>query len=326
MGSAIRSWRSSCSTRGLPTTPRRWQYLYDKAFVYYWTYRDAKTAAHWFGEAGKVPGSAEWLPGTGGLHAGAGRRPPQLALPVPADPADGRARVHEEDRGVAPGAARRARSHRSAESVLDRYAQATGSRADRPGTRWSRGGWLRGVPVDPDGLPLVIDRLSADGPRSISRSTFFPLPDEPPRPSAPCRPARRPRQRARGPAHERSAFVAVVGALGLFVGSFLNVCIVRLPLGRTVLWGRSHCPHCERQLRAWENLPLVSWLALGGRCAGCRAPIPMQYPASNWSPARSSPPARGCMDPTLLLVARLIFACAMVVLFMIDLQHRILPT
>ena len=73
-------------------------------------------------------------------------------------------------------------------------------------------------------------------------------------------------------------FAVVVGLLGLFVGSFLNVCIYRLPLGRTVLWGRSHCPNCDRQIRAWENVPVVSWLALRGRCAGCRAPISMQYP------------------------------------------------
>ena len=73
-------------------------------------------------------------------------------------------------------------------------------------------------------------------------------------------------------------FVLALGGFGLFVGSFLNVCIFRLPLGRTVLWGRSHCPHCRRQIRAWENIPVVSWAALGGRCAGCRAPIGVQYP------------------------------------------------
>ena len=120
-------------------------------------------------------------------------------------------------------------------------------------------------------------------------------------------------------------FIAAVGGLGLFVGSFLNVCIVRLPLGRTVLWGRSHCPHCDRQLRAWENLPLVSWVALGGRCAGCRAPISMQYPAIELVTAVVFAGGAWLYGPTLLLVSRLIFACAMVVLFMIDLQHRILP-
>ena len=75
-----------------------------------------------------------------------------------------------------------------------------------------------------------------------------------------------------------SAFVAVVGGLGLLVGSFLNVCIHRLPLRESILWGRSHCPACARQIRAWENVPVLSWLWLRGRCAGCRAPIPIKYP------------------------------------------------
>jgi leader peptidase (prepilin peptidase)/N-methyltransferase len=120
-------------------------------------------------------------------------------------------------------------------------------------------------------------------------------------------------------------FVGLVALLGLFVGSFLNVCIHRLPLGRTVLWGRSHCPTCNRLIRAWENVPVVSWLALGGRCAGCKAPISMQYPVIELVVGLLFAGGAWWYGPTLLLVARLIFASAMVVLFMIDLQHRILP-
>lgn len=121
------------------------------------------------------------------------------------------------------------------------------------------------------------------------------------------------------------AFVAVVGALGLFVGSFLNVCIYRLPLGRTVLWGRSFCPHCDRQIRAWENLPVLSWLVLRGRCAGCKTAISIQYPIVELVTAVLFAGAAWLFGPTWLLAARLVFACAMVVLFMIDLEHRILP-
>ena len=120
-------------------------------------------------------------------------------------------------------------------------------------------------------------------------------------------------------------FIALVGALGLFVGSFLNVCIVRLSVGGTVLWGRSHCPHCQRQIRAWENLPLVSWAALRGHCAGCRAAISPQYPLIELVTGVLFAGGAWLYGPSLLLVARLVFACAMVVLFMIDLQHRILP-
>jgi leader peptidase (prepilin peptidase)/N-methyltransferase len=120
-------------------------------------------------------------------------------------------------------------------------------------------------------------------------------------------------------------FVLAAGVLGLFVGSFLNVCIYRLPLGRTVLWGRSHCPHCNRQIRSWENVPIVSWLALGGRCAGCHAPIGIQYPLVELVTGALFAGAAWLYGPTWLLVPRLLFVCAMVVLFMIDLQHRILP-
>jgi leader peptidase (prepilin peptidase)/N-methyltransferase len=120
-------------------------------------------------------------------------------------------------------------------------------------------------------------------------------------------------------------FAALVGLLGLFVGSFLNVCIYRLPLGQTVLWGRSHCPQCQRQIRAWENFPVISWIALGGRCAGCKTHISLRYPIIEVVTGLIFGGAAWLYGPTPLLVARLLFACAMIVLFMIDLQHRILP-
>jgi leader peptidase (prepilin peptidase) / N-methyltransferase len=121
------------------------------------------------------------------------------------------------------------------------------------------------------------------------------------------------------------AFVFGVGVLGLVVGSFLNVCIYRLPRRQTVLWGRSHCPSCGRQIRAWENVPVLSWIALGGRCAGCRAPISLQYPLVELTTAVAFSGAAWLFGPTLLLADRLIFAASMIVLFTIDLNERILP-
>jgi leader peptidase (prepilin peptidase)/N-methyltransferase len=76
-------------------------------------------------------------------------------------------------------------------------------------------------------------------------------------------------------------FVVVAWALfGLVVGSFLNVVVHRLPLeGESVLRPlRSRCPNCRHELAAWENVPLVSWLLLRGRCRSCRWPIPLRYP------------------------------------------------
>src|SRR6476661_502459 len=65
---------------------------------------------------------------------------------------------------------------------------------------------------------------------------------------------------------------------GLCIGSFLNVCVSRWPAGLSVVRPRSRCPKCERQIGALENIPLVSWIALRGKCRGCGNPISIQYP------------------------------------------------
>jgi leader peptidase (prepilin peptidase)/N-methyltransferase len=68
-------------------------------------------------------------------------------------------------------------------------------------------------------------------------------------------------------------------ALGLLFGSFLNVCISRLPLGESVVRGRSLCRSCAHQLRWFDNIPLLSWILLRARCRDCKAPISWRYPA-----------------------------------------------
>jgi leader peptidase (prepilin peptidase)/N-methyltransferase len=66
--------------------------------------------------------------------------------------------------------------------------------------------------------------------------------------------------------------------IGLLVGSFLNVVVYRIPRGLSVSKPRSFCPTCQRQLAWWENVPLVSWVALRGRCRTCREAISIRYP------------------------------------------------
>ena len=66
-------------------------------------------------------------------------------------------------------------------------------------------------------------------------------------------------------------------ALGCIVGSFLNVCIHRMPLGMSIVTPPSHCPHCKYSIPWWLNIPLVTWLALRGRCKNCGAPISPRY-------------------------------------------------
>ena len=72
--------------------------------------------------------------------------------------------------------------------------------------------------------------------------------------------------------------VVLSGVVGLFVGSFLNVVIYRAPLGLSVSTPRSFCPTCDRQLTWWENVPVVSWLGLHGRCRTCHQSISIRYP------------------------------------------------
>ena len=78
---------------------------------------------------------------------------------------------------------------------------------------------------------------------------------------------------------EYAAYGYILTALfGLLVGSFLNVCILRIPEGESVISGPSHCPGCNRRLRPYELVPVFSWLALRARCRGCGIKISAQYP------------------------------------------------
>lgn len=70
----------------------------------------------------------------------------------------------------------------------------------------------------------------------------------------------------------------VVGTLGALIGSFLNVCIFRLPRGESIVWPGSHCPSCANSIRSYDNIPLLSYLWLRGRCRTCRTPISIRYP------------------------------------------------
>ena len=70
----------------------------------------------------------------------------------------------------------------------------------------------------------------------------------------------------------------LVGVFGLAIGSFLNVVIYRVPLGKSVVSPRSSCPHCGAEIKARDNVPIVSWLVLRGKCRNCGAPISPRYP------------------------------------------------
>jgi leader peptidase (prepilin peptidase)/N-methyltransferase len=116
----------------------------------------------------------------------------------------------------------------------------------------------------------------------------------------------------------------LITVFGLAWGSFLNVCIHRLPRRESLVWPSSHCPKCGASLKPYENIPVLSYLVLRGRCRSCGVPISLQYPIVECVTAALFL-AAFMLFPPVVAVQRLIFACAMLVLFVIDLEHRILP-
>ena len=113
--------------------------------------------------------------------------------------------------------------------------------------------------------------------------------------------------------------------LGLAVGSFLNVCIHRIPRSQSLVRPPSRCPACEYQLRWFDNIPVASYAAILGRCRKCRTRISIRYPLVELATMALFVVHGEVFGWSALLVPRLLFACAMVVLFAIDLEHHLLP-
>jgi leader peptidase (prepilin peptidase) / N-methyltransferase len=121
------------------------------------------------------------------------------------------------------------------------------------------------------------------------------------------------------------AGMMVAALFGLVIGSFLNVCIYRLPREESVAWPASRCTSCRRALAWYENVPVLSWAVLRGRCRTCKAPVSAMYPVIELTTGILFAATYYWYGPTPLGIVRMLFGCAMVVLFVIDLQHQILP-
>jgi leader peptidase (prepilin peptidase)/N-methyltransferase len=114
-------------------------------------------------------------------------------------------------------------------------------------------------------------------------------------------------------------------AMGAVVGSFANVCIHRLPRGASVVRPGSHCPACGAPIAPRDNVPIVSWLVLRGRCRRCRAPISIRYPAVETLVALFFLAAGVLYGPTLVAASAALLAAACVILAATDLEARTLP-
>ncbi len=112
---------------------------------------------------------------------------------------------------------------------------------------------------------------------------------------------------------------------GLLIGSFLNVCIYRWPRDLSVVRPRSRCPQCEKTIAWYDNVPLVSYVLLGGKCRHCGARIPARYPAVELLTAILFFLFVWLLGPTMAAVKMCVFAAILVGLVFADVEERILP-
>ena len=112
---------------------------------------------------------------------------------------------------------------------------------------------------------------------------------------------------------------------GAAIGSFLNVCIARWPAGESVVKPRSRCPHCGRGVRAHENVPILSWLLLRGRCAGCGNPISPQYLIVELVVGLGWVAAVWVFGPTLTALRVAVFGTVLLGIAVTDARHYLIP-
>jgi len=120
-------------------------------------------------------------------------------------------------------------------------------------------------------------------------------------------------------------FVFIAAVFGLVFGSFLNVCIYRLPRDLSIVAPRSFCPSCQRQIRWYDNLPLLSYLLLGGHCRACKALIGWRYPIVEVMTAALFARTIVQFGLTTAALKWTVFGCLMVILVWTDAETRLLP-
>lgn len=119
--------------------------------------------------------------------------------------------------------------------------------------------------------------------------------------------------------------IGVSAAFGALFGSFLNVVIYRLPRGISVVGGRSKCPRCHETIRWFDNVPLASWMALGGQCRRCQWTIPARYPLVEALSATGAGVAVWHFGATLEAAWVYAFVAIMIAITFIDWEHQIIP-
>jgi len=118
---------------------------------------------------------------------------------------------------------------------------------------------------------------------------------------------------------------AAVILLGLFIGSFLNVCIYRIPRAESIIWPGSRCTACGTPIKPWDNIPLVSYLFLRGKCRQCSARIKPRYPLVEALSALLALALYARFGLGAVFLIYYLFACALIVITFIDLDFQIIP-
>lgn len=116
-----------------------------------------------------------------------------------------------------------------------------------------------------------------------------------------------------------------VFVFGMVFGSFLNVCICRMPKNESIVSPPSHCPLCSYQIRWYDNIPVLSYLLLRGKCRGCGTHISLQYPLVELLNGILALLLFLRFGPTLVFAALFLFCSALVVITFIDIEHQIIP-
>ena len=120
-------------------------------------------------------------------------------------------------------------------------------------------------------------------------------------------------------------FFGTAAVFGLIVGSFLNVVIHRLPKGESIVSPRSRCPECQTLIRAFDNIPVVSYLWLRARCRHCGARIPLRYPVVEVLTGATFAAIAWRFGPTYATPVLMLFASGLIAAALIDLDHQIIP-
>ena len=132
-------------------------------------------------------------------------------------------------------------------------------------------------------------------------------------------------RRARKPSHVDPVIASAIFVLGLAFGSFLNVCIYRLPLGLSVVTPRSACPQCKHPIALYDNVPVLSWLILGGRCRHCKAHISARYLTIELLTGALFLACYWFFGPTLSTLKYCTFAFLLLGLIFTDAETKLLP-